>query len=409
MPKMDFGSTHMFAYIKHCTPLLLTISPFIQTAHAAAFDRSGQSINDFFQNGTYAQISYNYSMPHVSGQDAGLSSQGQPNRISNIANNTSSFRGSIKTDLDEKISLGLIYDQPFSIDLKHRGQTDFVSQFNNKPAESTQATLDSHNLTGLIGININKNFGIHAGPVLEQVKGEIRLRGQTYRGSANYNGELHSDYAPGFVAGLNFKKPEIGLKAALTYRSEIKHESRMTEQFTALNSELYTLPITFTSPESVNLDFQTGLSPKTLLTASVRWVPWEDFELKPTKLAERTAPVSPDKTGLPLLSYEKDQWSAQIGVAQKLNNKFSVSTSLLWDGGLGDPANALGPVNGYWGAGLGFQYNLTPEWAVSVAGRYLWIGDAKAKRQNGDIVGSFADNNTSAIGLRLSYQKKPKR
>ena len=110
MPQKDFEGTYMHSYIKYYTPLVLIAFPFINTIYAAAFDRSGQPITDFFQNGTYAQVSYNYSIPNVSGKDTGLSSQGQPNQISNISNNTASFRGAIKTDLDEKISLGLIYD-----------------------------------------------------------------------------------------------------------------------------------------------------------------------------------------------------------------------------------------------------------------------------------------------------------
>ena len=113
-----------------------------------------------------------------------------------------------------------------------------------------------------------------------------------------------------------------------------------------------------------------------------------------------------DKTGLPLLTYEENQWSAQLGIAQKLTDKFSVSTSVSWDSGLGDPANALGPVNGYWGAGLGLQYNFQPNWALSLGGRYLWLGDAQVKRQNGDIVGDFRDNHSMLLGLKLAYQKK---
>ncbi|ENX59097.1 MULTISPECIES: OmpP1/FadL family transporter [Acinetobacter] len=397
----------MYSRIKHHTLSALVTTPFIiSTGYSAGLDRSGQSITDFFQNGTYASLSYNYSMPDVSGQDKGLSSQGNPNEIPNISANNSALRGSIKTDLNEKISLGLIYDQPFNINLQHRGHSDFVSQFENKPAEGTQAKLDSHNLTGLIGLNINRNLSVYAGPALEEIEGNIKLRGQIYKGSANYNAELHSDYAMGWVTGFSLKKPEIGLKAALTYRSEIKHQTRTTEQFSVLSNDLYTLPVTFTSPESVNFDFQTGLSKQTLLSANIRWVPWKDFEFKPAKLAERTAPASPDKTGLSLLSYEEDQWSAQIGIAQKLTDKFSVSTSIIWDSGLGDPANALGPVNGYWGGGLGFQYNFLPNWAVSLGGRYLWLGDAQAKRQNGDLVGSFSDNHSTLLSLKLAYQKK---
>ena len=397
----------MYSRIRHHTLSALVTTPFIiSTGYSAGLDRSGQSITDFFQNGSYASLSFNYSMPNVSGQDKGLSSQGNPNGITNISANNSTLRGSLKTDLTEKVSLGLIYDQPFNIDLQHHGHSDFVSEFANKPAEGTQATLDSHNLTGLFGLNINKNLSIYAGPALEQIQGEIKLRGQIYKGSANYNAELHSDYAMGWVTGFILKKPEIGLKAALTYRSEIKHQTRTTEQFSALSDDLYTLPVTFTSPESVNFDFQTSLSKQTLFSANIRWVPWKDFEFKPAKLAERTAPASPDQTGLPLLTYEEDQWSAQLGIAQKLTDKFSVSTSVSWDSGLGDPANALGPVNGYWGAGLGLQYNFQPNWALSLGGRYLWLGDAQAKRQNGDIVGDFRDNHSMLLGLKLAYQKK---
>ncbi|WP_336168397.1 OmpP1/FadL family transporter [Acinetobacter sp. 161(2023)] len=385
--------------------IIVTLSlPNIATA--AALDRSGQLITDFFQDGTYASVSYNYVIPQISGQDMGLSSHGNPQNIPNITNNYSSFRGGLKTDLNENISVGLLYDQPFSIDLQHHGKTDFVSQSVNHLEQGTNATLSSHNLTGLVGLNINEYLGIYAGPAVEEIQGKVQLRGHIYKGMANYNANLESDYATGWVMGFMIKKPEIGLKTALTYRSEIKHKTEATEQFTALSDKIYKSPVTFTSPESVNFDFQTGLDKKTLLTANVRWVPWKDFELKPAKLAERTAPTSPDHSGFPLISYEKNQWSAQIGLARKMTEKFILSTSINWDSGLGDPANALGPINGYWGVGLGFQYHFLPEWAVSFGGKYLWLGDAEAKRQNGDIVGRFTDNDSITFGLKLSYQNK---
>ena len=128
--------------------------------------------------------------------------------------------------------------------------------------------------------------------------------------------------------------------------------------------------------------------------------------MKPEKLAERTAPASPDHTGFPLISYEKNQWSAQIGLTKKLAEKYALSTSINWDSGLGNPANALGPIDGYWGVGLGFQYNFLPEWSFSLGGKYLWLGDAEAKRQNGDIVGRFTSNDSIIFGLKLAYQKK---
>lgn len=38
---------------------------------------------------------------------------------------------------------------------------------------------------------------------------------------------MSPDTAYGWMAGVAYSKPEIALKAALTYRSEIKHDTRM--------------------------------------------------------------------------------------------------------------------------------------------------------------------------------------
>ena len=100
---------------------------------------------------------------------------------------------------------------------------------------------------------------------------------------------MSPDTAYGWMAGVAYSKPEIALKAALTYRSEIKHDTRMAEHLplaaAASGGKIAideTSNITVETPRSVNLDFQTGLNPTTLLTAKLRWVPWSDFAIVPS-------------------------------------------------------------------------------------------------------------------------------
>lgn len=389
--------------------LILTTSSLLfipSMTFASALDRSGQSVSEIWKDGTYAEISYNITRPEVQGKDKGLGTAGVPNETSNLAENSSSLRWAVKSDINEKFSIGIIYDQPFSINIQHHGKSDFNSTLADGSTEGTKAQFDSHNFTSLIGWNLNPKIMLFAGPSLQEIEGEVKLRGQVYKSTANYNASLKSDKAVGWVAGAVFKKSEIGLRTALTYRSEINHKTHTTEAFTGISSEKYFNPVTFTTPESFNFDFQTGLSKSTLLNLNVRWVPWSDFAFKPYKLYQRSAANSPTKKGVPLLSYEEDQWSAQLGLSHKLNPKWAISTSVSWDSGLGDPANALGPVNGYWGTGIGVQYNLSKEVAVALGGKYLWLGDAQAKRSNGDIIGEFSDNNNIGFGLKLSYQHK---
>lgn len=112
------------------------------------------------------------------------------------------------------------------------------------------------------------------------------------------------------------------------------------------------MPFSVTLPESWNLDFQTGVNPTTLLTAKVRYVPWSDFDIRPTRYTQLS--------GLPIISYDKDQWSAEVGLGKKLNDKLAVSGSVGYDSGAGNPVSTLGPIKGYYSLGLGAKYNVYP-------------------------------------------------
>lgn len=372
---------------------------------AAAFDRSGQPITDFLQDGEYASLSYSHTKTSVSGKDTGLNNNGQVNEVPNIAKDSDSFRASYKTNFNNDLSVGILYDQPFGTDTQHQGHSDFVSKYPDGHIEGTKAYLHSQNITGLIGYHLNPNLQVLAGTSYQELKGSIKLRGQIYKAVADYNGELQKDGAWGWVSGIAFKKPELGLKTALTYRSKIDHNANNTETFSAISSTGFTNKAVFTTPQSLNLDFQMGLNKTTLLQANLRWVDWSSFVYRPNELANKTKSAK-NPQGISLLQFNDDQLSAQLGIAKRIHPKVVLSSSISWDSGLGNPANALGPVDGSWGAGFGIQYDLTKQWAVSLGGRYTWLGDAKAQRQNGDIVGDFYDNNATSIGLKLSYQVK---
>lgn len=265
----------------------------------------------------------------------------------------------------------------------------------------TNVSITSQNFTGLLGVKLGekKNIQIYGGPTIQRLEGDVHLRGNAYKTASGYDANITRDTAYGWMAGIAYLKPEIALKAALTYRSEIDHDVTLTENFPALGAAgVGTNEITITMPKSVNLDFQTGINPTTLLTAKARWVPWSDFAIKPT--------IYGKASGLNLISYDDDAWTAEVGLGKKLSPQLAISGAVGYDSGAGNPITSLGPVEGNWNVGLGAKYNLTPEWAVSGGVKYLMFGDAKAKLPDGSIVGDFQDNDGWVYGLRLSYQKK---
>lgn len=276
-----------------------------------------------------------------------------------------------------------------------------ASQNLSQVTGATNVSISSQNFTGLLGVKLGekKNIQIYGGPTIQRLEGDVHLRGNAYGLASGYDASIARDTAYGWMAGIAYLKPEIALKAALTYRSEIDHDVNMTENLPARGAAgVGTNEITVTTPKSVNLDFQTGINPTTLLTAKARWVPWSDFAIKPT--------IYGKASGLNLVSYDDDAWTAEVGLGKKLSPQLAISGAVGYDSGAGNPITSLGPVEGNWNVGLGAKYNLTPEWAVSGGVKYLMFGDAKAKLPDGSIVGDFQDNDGWVYGVRLSYQKK---
>ncbi|WP_296406063.1 outer membrane protein transport protein [Psychrobacter sp.] len=443
----------------------LSIASF---ASAAGLDRSGQPVTAFLQDGTYAESVYTYIDADVTGKDK------NGNKISDIAESYDFFRYGVKSDINDTLSIGVLYDEPWGASANYEGNNTFVgaptevangiiasrdlvnpiskqkvtnvAEFKQyvtvaeklaqagkvdpkdvarlkglqgvldqalSNTEGTNVEVRTESLTGLLGMKVgqNKEFQIYGGPVAQRLKADVKLRGSAYENATGYNLSVNPDTDYGWIAGVQYSKPEIALKAALTYRSEIDHNLNASE-FMPLVALRGTNPhqvnkMQITTPESVNFDFQTGLNPTTLATAKVRWVPWSDFAITPPLYNGATKIAYPDKpNGLNLVDYSDDQWQVELGLGKRVADNLAVSGSLGWDSGAGDPTTSLGPIKGYYSVGLGAKYDFTKNWALSAGGKYLMFGDAKGKIPNGNIVGNFENNDGYALGVQLSYQDK---
>lgn len=438
-------------------------------AQAAGLDRSGQDVTAFLQDGTYAETVYTYIDANVTGKDTAGKDTGDIAEAYDFfrygvkadINDTFSvgvlydepFGAAIKYDgnsnfVADKNATATIFAQAINQATKAQLNDSFTYRRAIKPVldsvkspqraravastletnsaqakpiadrlraaaahaeatdgQKTNVEIRTNNLTMLVGAKLgaNKNFQIYGGPVAQRVKGEVHLRGPAYQVMTGYDAKIATDTQLGWAAGLAFYKPEIALKAALTYRSEIEHDSEIAE----------TIPVTgyagkkdfkVTLPDSWNLDFQTGVNPTTLLTAKVRYVPWSDFDIRPTQYTETTKLRYPQ--GLPIISYDKDQWSAEVGLGKRVSDRLAVSGAVGWDSGAGNPASSLGPIKGYYSLGLGARYNVTPEWSLSLGGKYFKFGDAQAQLPTKDKVGNFDSNDGYAVGVKLAYHAK---
>lgn len=396
--------------------ILLSTLP-LTPAFAAGLDRSGQSISVFLQPGNYAEAGISVLDPEVQGKDnAG-------NKVSDMAEDYYFPTAAIKIQATDKISLGLLYDQPFGADSQYAPESNAFATVNTNTGvlEGTSVEVKTNSITALIGYQPNENWNVYAGPVYQSVKAKVSLRGTAYRGPqvlGGYDIDLKESEAYGWLAGFAYSIPEIALKAAVTYRSEIKHELDTTETFgfgtdgalyiPGLTGTLLGKPVIptyhkaeITTPQSVNIDLQSGIAKNTLAFANIRWVHWDQFAVKPAYLSQLTGALTGKQQNL--VDYSDDQWSANVGLGRKFNNKWSGSASVGYDSGAGNPVTTLGPTEGYWNVGLGGQYSPAENYFIQAGVKYFWLGDATAQT-GGNPVGEFEDNYAMGYGLKIGYR-----
>lgn len=369
------------------TAILLSLIPTTST-FAAGLDRSGQSISAFLQSGNYAEAGISVLDPDVQGKDLA------ENKVSDMAEDYYFPTAAIKIQATDKISLGLLYDQPFGADSQYATDSTAFSF----GGQGTAVEVKTNNITALIGYQPNENWNLYAGPVYQTVKANVSLRGTAYGPLSGYDIKLKEEDAYGWLAGFAYSIPEIALKAAVTYRSEIKHEVETFETFEISGLGKLVLPSSITditTPQSVNLDLQTGIAQDTLAFANIRWVHWDQFAVTPDVLKA--------KSNNNLIDYSDDQWSATVGLGRKFNAKWSGTAAIGWDSGAGNPVTTLGPTEGYWSVGLGGQYSPAENYFIAGGVKYFWLGDAQAQT-GGKVAGNFEDNTAIGYGMKIGYR-----
>ena len=351
-------------------------------AIAGGVERTTQSPAVLFEEGTYGEVSFGGFNPSVSG--VGTAFSGTPGASSGSkAPDYLQFGFAIKTDFTERLSGALIFDQPFGADVDYPTGTGYFAQ-------GSTATLRANAITALLRYEIDGGFSVYGGPRLQTLRAEAEVPFV-----AGYEADGERDEAFGYVLGVAYEIPDIALRVSLTYNSAIGHELDTTES-SALGAGIESVT-DIDTPQSVNLDFQTGIAPGTLLFGGIRWVEWSEFDITPTVYEGLTG-------GNSLVSYDDDTVTYTLGLGRQLTDQWSVAGSVAYEPSTGGFASNLGPTDGFTRLGLGATYAATEAMEVSFGVTYAFIGDAETTLDDVNAAGIFEDNTGWGGGIRIGYR-----
>lgn len=349
-------------------------------ALAGGIERTTQSAMILFEDGNYGEVSLGYGAPSLTGVDV----LGNP--IDDVANDYFLPGFGLKMDLNDKVSAALVYDRPFGADIAYDPANPILG--------GTTATATTNTFTALLKYQFNERISAYGGLRYQFAEGAIGLQGAAYGPVSGYNVSLDRDGAAGYLVGVAYEVPEIALRVALTYNSEITHEMDTLESLGG--APLAPPSVTeVKTPQSVNLDFQTGIAQDTLLFGSIRWVEHSTFRVDPAGFV--------GATGGGLIDLE-DTTTYRLGLGRRFNEKWTGSISLAYEAPGDELVSPLAPSTGFSQIALGAAYQATETMEIAGGVSYTLVGDARPETGTPDVArADFSDNDAFGLGLRVSF------
>ena len=338
-------------------------------AQAGGLERTPQSPAILFEDGRYFELSFGIVSPDVSGIDNDGDASGDMLATYN------NFGAAYKADLNETLSYAIIFDQPYGADVAYPGGTDNI-------LTGTTAEVNSNALTGILQYNLGNGASVYGGLRAQSLQAEASIPAL-----ASYTIDSDTDYELGYMFGAAYERPDIALRVALTYHSETTHDLRLVENSGAGSSDTVQEVVL---PQSLNLEFQSGVAENTLVFGSVRWVEWTETVINPP-VYDALPPTRP------LVFYEDDRITYTLGVGRRLNETWSVLGSVGYEENTGSVTGNLGPTDGFTSVSLGAIYT-KDNMKITGGVRYVDIGDATSFSN-----AQFTDNSAIAAGLRVGW------
>jgi hypothetical protein len=198
--------------------------------------------------------------------------------------------------------------------------------------------------------------------------------------------------------GAAYEMSDIALRVELLVQSKTKISNFKAQSKSPLTALADVSGENMTIPQTIKLNFQSGIAENTLLFGSIHQATWKDAQIDIPAIGSGTALGGVD----PVSSDFANRTTYSIGIGRKLTEQFSGLISFTSETGGGKTtADPFTLRNGFQSVSLGGRYtagNMT----ISGGYNYTMPGDVDLAHASG-LTASYKNNNVSAIGLKVGF------
>ena len=369
----------------------------VAVAGGIEFDRLPMSM--MFETGNYVSLAYRSTS--IDASDNVYSPNGS------MYLTTSTITPSFKYQVNDKISVGLTRYQSANVNLSYVGNGGPFTgvTFNQLNAALPAIALPEPNLnltahtTALIaGYTINDRISVLAGLKRTEAEASGDIISNPYGEFVAGKGTDNS-----YVVGASFSKPEIALRVTAYYESRVDITHPMSATGTVAGVNLLAGAGTFANttsalPETLTIDFQTGIAADTLLYGSIKRAMWSNAHIfmydAPTTAATSVLTMAQKTT-------HTNSTTLNLGLGRKLTDKWAISASVNYEKGTAATGTSLlTTTNGQKGITLGGKFT-NGQMTVTGGVNYTQLGDKTVTSLAG--AGNFTNNSSTTIGLKVGY------
>jgi len=350
------------------------------SVNAGGWEASRLDTSFMYQEGNYAEASY----ASLSYDITSSAFNGASNTAVKTAKDQNRAVASFKTSYGG-FDIGLTRFNSGTIQMSG-GASTFGAGGTMVP--DADAPLNTMTLMGKYGISDNLDFllGLNRNVLSSSVVTTILGR---------Y--DISSASATGSLVGFAYSKPEIALRVEFLVQpqSEITPNTAYTASTlgsgTYGTSDVASFNSTLSRPDTVTLNFQSGVAEDTLVYGSVHKTDWKTAQVTvPTGLA--TSSIASDFS---------DTTAYSIGVARKISDSLALTASFNKEAGSGNTGTSLFTMtNGYAGVSVGARYTVD-NMTISGGYNYTKVGDVTIT--SGGNTAVYTGNKVSALALKVGF------
>lgn len=328
------------------------------------------------ENGGYAEVAFGSRDYEIT--DTAVAGQGLPSAPdSSAVKDQNSTSISVKYNINDDITVGFSRYMQGSIQLDYSEAGANAAFIGVLPV--VDLTLNANVLMGKY--DINENISVLAGvkqTVVEDATADIF-------GSAGLPlSSVDGDSEIGYVYGAAYSRDDIAL------RVELSMETSTDLSLATTNAGVGTGTTTASTPDYMNLYFQSGIAEDTLAFGSIRKANWSENQIR----------VFPDPNNT---SSFTDSTTYNLGIGRKFTDNFSGSITYSTEPeGDADSDTHLTITNGYKGITIGGKYTMD-NMSITAGYNYTKLGDVTLTSAAPIGVSNFTDNTVTGFGVRLGF------